>query len=100
MKCPHRVFDGPSAAGALYEMLVQLHEPTLMPRIIAGSMFANTQRTQIVGSSNPEQSAFIFLDGKQSVGKCHEIENLGDLGLRIVAGQGNSLVTGNVGSYT
>lgn len=40
-----------------------------MPRIIAGSIFANIQRTQIVGSSNAEQSAFIFIDGKQSVGK-------------------------------
>lgn len=33
------------------------------------------------------------------VGKCHEIENRGDLGLRIVAGQGDSLVTSNLGSY-
>lgn len=34
------------------------------------------------------------------VGKCHEIENHGDLGLRTVACQTDSLVTGSLGSYT
>ena len=33
------------------------------------------------------------------VGKCHEIENRGDLGLRIVAGQVDPLVTSSAGSY-